>query len=126
MAIFERRLFLKPICNTEQDMPSGVSDTISTWTSFFTVPYNKLGYLKRIELGRGCDGASGCFTFDIWDDFYDPITSVSGLVKRKAITIPGGISYINHDETEDIPLIGNIYGVPSISGIDATICMRTL
>lgn len=126
MAMFERRLFKKPICVTQQDMSSGVSSTIGTWTSFFSIPWNKLGYLKRIEIGKGCNGASGCVEFDIWDDFYDPITEVSGLVKRKSITIPNGTAQINWDETQDIPLLGNIYAYPSISGLDATICARLM
>lgn len=108
-------------------MSSGVSTDISDWTHFFTVPWNKLGYLKRIEIGRGCHAAaSGCALFDIYDDFYDAITEVSGLIKRKAITIPAGVDQINWDETSDIPLIGAIYGVPSISGLDVTLCMRTM
>lgn len=127
MSMFERRLFTKPIAVTHQGMSSGISSDIDTWTSFFTIPWNKLGYLKRIEVGRTCaPEASGCFVFDIWDDFYDPITEVSGLVKRKAITIPDGTTQINWDETEDIPLIGRIYGFPSISGMDATITARIM
>lgn len=104
-------------------------------TRFFQIPWAKLGYLKRIEIGRGCNGASGCFTFQIWDDFVDDmqaalpgveITDVSGLVKRKDITIPLGTEQINWDETEDIPLLGTIYGVPSISGVSCTLTARTM
>ncbi|GAI38494.1 unnamed protein product, partial [marine sediment metagenome] len=72
MAMFERRLFNKPIAVTKQDMVSGVNfhlpdpyvdPPVTGPTRFFQIPWNKLGYLKRIQIGRGCDGASGCFTF---------------------------------------------------------------
>lgn len=135
MAMFERRLFNKPIAVTKQDMVSGVNfhlpdpyvdPPVTGPTRFFQIPWNKLGYLKRIQIGRGCDGASGCFTFQIWDDYEDEITEVSGYEKRKDITIPDAIAQINWDETEDIPLIGTIYGVPSISGVDVTITARTM
>ena len=126
MAMFERRLFNKPIAVTQQNMSSGVSSAIGSWTPFFTIPWNKLGYLKRIEVGRGCDGASGCLTFEIWDNYADLLTPWSGLEKRKDITIPDGTTQINWDETEDIPLLGAIYGFPSISGVEATITARTM
>lgn len=126
MAMFERSLFNKPVAVTHKAMVSGVQSLLSTMTNFFTISWNKLGYLKRIEIGRGCNGASGCFQFEIWDDFYDPITEVSGLVARKVITIPDGTAQINWDETEDIPLLGTIYGFPTISGVDVTLTARTM
>ncbi|GAI40323.1 unnamed protein product, partial [marine sediment metagenome] len=71
MAMFERRLFNKPIAVTIQNMEAGQ-------TEFFQIPWNKIGYLKRIEIGRTCaPEASGCFTFEIWDDFEDGITETS-------------------------------------------------
>jgi len=127
MAMYERRLFLKPICRTTQGVPSGISSDITDWTMMFNIPWNKLGYLKRIEIGRAChEETSGCVVVDIYDDFYDPITEVSGLVKRKAITIPDDTAQINWDETEDVPLIGAIYVVPQFSGLDITLCARLM
>lgn len=139
MAMFERKLFNKPIAVTKQFMASGVdfeglpfpyvADPVPPLTGptrFFQIPWNKLGYLKRIEIGRGCDGASGCFTFEIWDDYADLLTLYSGFTKRKDITVPDGTDQINWDETEDIPLLGTIYGVPSISGVDVTITARLM
>lgn len=129
MSMFERALFNKPIANTHQFMASGSATDISTWQDFFTVPWNRLGYLKRIEIGRTCAEfvQSGCVKFEIYDDFYDPITEVSGLIKRKSITIPFGVDQINWDETEDIPLLGTVYGFAEmVSGLDVTLTMRTL
>ncbi len=129
MAMFERRMFLKPICATHQFMASGIATDIETWQDFFTIPWNKLGYLKRIEIGRTCSefAYSGCVKFEIYDDFYDPITEVSGLVKRKSITIPFGVDQISLDETEDVPLIGTIYGFSEmVSGLDVTLCARLM
>lgn len=126
MAMFERRLFLKPICHTEQYMPSGVEGDLSTWTRFFGIPWDHLGYLKRIEIGRTCDGVSGCFFVQIWDNFYDPITEVSGLIKRKDITVPEGITQINWDETSDAPLIGDLYVYTPVSGLVITLCAQTM
>lgn len=131
MGMYERRLFLKPVCRTEQYVASGISGDSESWTRILTIPWDKLGYLKRIEIGRTCEAeASGCATLDIWDDFYMPETDegdeVSGLIKRKAITIPLNTEQINWDETSDIPLIGDIYVCPSLSGWDITLCARLM
>jgi hypothetical protein len=125
MAMFERSLFDKPIARTIQAMASGVSSDIATWTFFFGIPWNKLGYLKRVE----AHGPSGVF-IEIWDDFHDPITMVSGLEKRKDLFIPCVCTLpegqLIEDIDEDIPLLGNIYAVPSLSGVDLTIAVRTM
>lgn len=126
MAMWQRQMFLKPISVLKQDVASGVGTDITTWTRFYAIPWNKLGYLKRIEVGRGCDGASGCMTIEIWDNFYDPITLVSGLEKRQDITMPDGTAQMCWDLTEDIPLLGDIYAVPSISGADIKLCSRLM
>jgi len=122
--MFERALFNKPIARTIQNMMSGVSSDITTGTLFFNVPWAKLGYLKRVE----CHGPSGVF-IEIWDDFDDPITDVSGFVKRKDLFIPCVCTLpegqLIEDITEDIPILGDIYAFPSLSGVDLTIAVRT-
>lgn len=126
MSIFLRKSFNKPIAVTHQGMASG------TDVSFFQIPFAKLGYLKRIQVGRGCNGASGCIELDIFDTFADPLTGsewpVPGVmqVKRKSITIPPSIAQLNWDETEDIPLLGLITAASSVSGIDMTITARLI
>ncbi len=125
MSMFERSLFNKPIALTHQDMASGYSGDITTGTLFFGIPWNKLGYLKRVEI----HGPSGVLV-EIWDDFIDPITDASGFVKRKDLMIPcvcalsEGQLIENIDE--DIPLLGDIYAFPSLSGVDLTIAVRTM
>jgi len=126
MAMYERRLFLKPICKTERNVPSGVSSDITTGTHFFGSPWNRLMYLKRIEIGRGCNGVSGCAEVEIWDNFSDSVTGVSGFEERKHITIPDGTAQLNWDETADVPILGDVWVFPSISGLDITICAQTM
>jgi len=125
MAMFERSLFNKPIARTIQGMASGVSSDITTGTLFFAIPWNKLGYLKRVE----AHGPSGVF-IEIWDDFDDPVTDVSGFVKRKDLMIPCvcelSEGQLIEDIDEDIPLLGSIYAFPSLSGVDLTIAVRTM
>jgi len=125
MAMFERSLFDKPISITRQGMTSGVSSDITTGTLFFGIPWNKLGYLKRIE----AHGPSGVF-IEVWDNFYDSITAASGFVKRKDLFIPCVCTLpegqLTEDITEDIPLLGDIYAFPSLSGVDLTIAVRTM
>jgi len=125
MAMFERSLFDKPISITRQGMTSGVSSDITTGTLFFGIPWNKLGYLKRIE----AHGPSGVF-IEVWDNFYDSITAASGFVKRKDLFIPCVCTLpegqLIEDIDEDIPLLGDIYAFPSLSGVDLTIAVRTM
>jgi hypothetical protein len=125
MAMFERSLFNKPIAVTHQQMTSGVSSDITTGTLFFGIPWNKLGYLKRIE----AHGPSGVF-IEVWDNFYDSITAASGFVKRKDLFIPCVCTLpegqLIEDIDEDIPLLGDIYAFPSLSGVDLTIAVRTM
>lgn len=125
MAMFERTLFNKPISLTHQNMASGVSSDITTGTLFYGTPWNKCTYLKRIE-GHG---PSGVF-IEIWDNFMDPITDVSGFVKRKDLFIPCVCTLpegqLIEDIDEDIPILGDIYAFPSLSGVDLTIACRTM
>lgn len=120
MSIFVRRLFNKPLAETVQGIASGTDVTL------FEIPWNRLGFLKRVQIGRGCNGASGCIEFKIYDNYQDTLTDTSGFTKRKSITIPTGVDYINHDETQDIPLLGEITVTSSVSGVDVTIAARTL
>jgi hypothetical protein len=125
MAMFERSLFDKPIAMTIQSLPSGVSSDITTGTLFFGIPWNKLGYLKRIQ-AHGPSGVS----IEIWDNFNDSITDTSGFEKRKDVfipcvcTLPDG--QLIEDIDEDIPILGDIYAFPSLSGVDLTITVRTM
>ena len=123
--MFERTLFNKPISLTHQNMASGVSSDITTGTLFYGTPWNKCTYLKRIE-GHG---PSGVF-IEIWDNFMDPITDVSGFVKRKDLFIPCVCTLpegqLIEDIDEDIPILGDIYAFPSLSGVDLTIACRTM
>ena len=125
MAMFERSLFNKPISRTIQGMASGVSSDITTGTLFYGTPWNKCTYLKRIE----AHGPSGVF-IEIWDNFEDPITDVSGFVKRKDLFIPCVCTLpegqLIEDIDEDIPILGDIYAFPSLSGVDLTIACRTM
>lgn len=131
MAMFERKLFKKPIAVTRQDLVSGytfpaggyVEPPTAGPTRFFSIPWDRLGFLKRVE-------ATGVSGYDvhlrIYDDYYDEITKASGWEKRKAITIPDGTAQINWDEDQDIPLLGTVYVATDVSGIDVTIGARTM
>lgn len=125
MAMFERALFNKPIAMTIQSMASGVSSDITTGTLFFGIPWNKLGYLKRVQ----CHGPSGV-VIEIWDDFIDSVTLASGFVKRKDLFIPCVCTLpegqLIEDIDQDIQLLGDIYAFPSLSGVDLTIAVRTM
>lgn len=131
MSMFERRLFKKPIAVTRQSLVSGSNFPVDGYveppttgpTKFLQIPYNRLGFLKRIE----STGISGFDVhLDIYDDYYDALTEVSGWAKRKSIVIPDGTLFMNHDEDQDIPLLGTIYAATNISGIDVTIACRTM
>ena len=125
MAMFERSLFNKPIAVTHQHMMSGVSSDITTGTWFFGIPWNKLGYLKRVE----CHGPSGVF-IEIYDDFEDPLTDASGFQKIKDLFIPCVCTLpegqLIEDIDEDIPVLGDLYVFPSLSGVDLTLTVRTM
>jgi len=125
MAMFERSLFNKPVSVTRQAMMSGVASDITTGTFFFGSPWAKLMYLKRIE----CHGPSGVF-LEIYDDFEDEITGASGFEKRKDLFIPCVCTLpegqLIEDITEDVPILGDIWVFPSLSGVDLTIACRTM
>lgn len=125
MAMFERALFLKPVARTIQGMASGVSSNITTGTLFFGIPWNKLGYLSRVQ----CHGPSGVF-IEIWDNFIDSVTLASGFQKIKDLFIPCVCTLpegqLIEDINQDIPVLGDIYVFPSLSGVDLTIACRTM
>lgn len=125
MAMFERSLFNKPIARTIQGMASGVSSDITTGTFFFGSPWAKLMYLKRIE----AHGPSGVF-IEIYDNFEDEITEASGFQKIKDLFIPCVCDLpegqLIEDIDEDIPVLGDLYVFPSLSGVDLTIACRTM
>jgi hypothetical protein len=126
MAMFERALFNKPIAMTKQNMSSGVSSDIATGTLFFGSPWAKLMYLKRIE----AYGPSGVI-IELWDNFSDAVTGASGFEKRKDLKLipsddPTGYGQLIEDIDEDIPILGDIYAFPSLSGVYMTIAARTM
>lgn len=124
--IFERHTFKKPMSHTEQSIASGTAGDYTTGVSLFSVPWDRIGYLKRVELGRGSDTISGCLTFELWDHFSDDQTDVSGAVKRKDITLPADEDWLELDIDEDIEILEELRAVSTISGIDATVTCRTI
>jgi len=130
MAEFQRSLFNKPISETEQGIASGTN------ISMFSIPTNKLGFLKRIQANNPT--ASG-INVEIWDNYQDPTAAAlaaagvsapavlaSGLEKRKDIHIPSNIEQINWNEDEDIPLLGEVFVRSDTSGLDVTVTARTM
>lgn len=113
--MFQRNLFKKPIDETQRDMASG------TVTSFFTIPWNKLGFLKRVEIKNDTQSAAN---ITIRDNYNDSITSASGYDVKKEIYV-GANSQYDEDIKEDIPLLEEVSAESTVSGCDITLTART-
>jgi len=83
----------------------------------FEVPWNKTGYLKRIE---GLNDTASDADLTVKDSYEDGITGVSGFATRKQFRIAAG-TFESEDVKEDVPLLGLVRLQSTVSGFDVTI-----
>jgi len=85
----------------------------------FEVPWDKIGYLKRIE---GLNDTASDADLTVKDSYEDtkPSPEVSGFATRKQFRIAAG-SFASEDVKEDVPLLGLIRLQSTVSGFDVTI-----
>lgn len=99
-----------PVSKTLESIASG------TYVSLFSIPYNKIGKLLKIQTER----PSKAGYFRIYDSYQDSVTTVSGFTLRKGLAFASGVSTIEN-VNKTVKLFQDIKVYASVSGFNVTV-----